>query len=88
MNDPQAYAKELVERYVQDTLDKTDFVGVAGKPVFDVYVVWFCFILGGWKALVSTSLFDGKYYEVTYNREKHETYLDCYVKVNNVCYPD
>lgn len=49
----------------------------------DVYVVWFCFILGGWKALVSTTLPDGKYYEVTYDKLKDLTYLDTYQKISN-----
>jgi hypothetical protein len=53
----------------------------------DVYVVWFCYILGGWKALVSTTIPDDTYYEVTYNKEKDEIYLDTYVKVNNVAIP-
>ena len=44
----------------------------------DVYVVWFCYILGGWKALVSTPVKDGRYYEVTHNHEKNENYVDIY----------
>lgn len=78
-----AKAISLVDAYIKTNLEKTDPV-----PEFDVYVVWFCFILGGWKALVSTSLPDGMYYEVTYNKEKGETYLDAYKKFANVCFPD
>lgn len=33
------------------------------------------------KRNVSTSLQDGKYYEVTYNTAKNEMYVDQYVKV-------
>lgn len=44
----------------------------------DVYVVVFCYILGGWKALVSTPVEDGRYYEVTHNHEKNETYVDVF----------
>ena len=54
----------------------------------DVYVVWFCKTLQNWKALVSTTVPDGKYYEVTYNGDKKEAYLDVYVKQDNVCIPD
>lgn len=54
----------------------------------DVYVVWFCYILGGWKALVSTTLEDGKYYEVTCNPAKGEIYVDTYVKQKNTVYSD
>ena len=49
----------------------------------DVYTVWFCYILGGWKALVSTDREDNRYYEVTYNDTKGETYLDIYIKAEN-----
>jgi hypothetical protein len=84
VHDPQAYAKELVEAYARNHLDKSDF-----EPFhIDVYVVWFSFTLGNWKALLSTTLLDGKYYEVTHNATKGETYLDCYVKLDNVAYPD
>ena len=36
-----------------------------------------------WKALVSTTLPDGMYYEVTYNGDKKEVYLDAYKKFEN-----
>lgn len=48
-----------------------------------VYVVWFAYILGGWKALCSTDIPDGRYYEVTYSKEKNVAFLDVYVKVEN-----
>lgn len=47
------------------------------------YIVWFCFILGGWKALVSSTEADGRYYEVTFNRDTAEIYLDTYKKTHN-----
>lgn len=50
---------------------------------YDVYVVWFSKTLQNWKALVSSTLSDGRYYEVTYNGDKEETYVDTYVKVDN-----
>lgn len=53
----------------------------------EIYVVWFSYILGGWKALVSTSIGDGYYYEVTFNKEKKETYVDTYQKISNTAYP-
>lgn len=81
--DPQQRAMDLVIDYVREHLEKTD-----PAVDFSVYVVWFTFTLGFWKALVSTTLPDGKYYEITHSREKGETYLDCYVKLDNVAYPD
>lgn len=47
------------------------------------YMVWFCFILGGWKALVSSTAADGRYYEVTFNKAKNEHYVDTYKKTHN-----
>lgn len=46
----------------------------------DVYVVWFCYILGGWKALVGYEYDEGLYYEVTHNATKKQTYVDVYAK--------
>lgn len=45
----------------------------------DVYVVWFCYVLGGWKALVGYE-HDGYYYEVTHDVAKNQTYVDVYAK--------
>lgn len=70
----------LVKRHVQENLEKTD-----PDVDFRVFVVWFAFTLGNYKALVSTSLPDGRYYEVTHNHVKGETYIDTYVKIRNVC---
>lgn len=76
----------LVYGYVKARLEKTDtHVTFEDK---DVYVVSFMYILGGWKAMISTSLPDGMYYEVTYAKNKKETYIDAYKKFDNVCVPD
>lgn len=61
-----------------------------GQPaitVNDTYVVWFVKVLQHWKALVSTTLPDGMYYEVTHNGDKEELYLDAYHKLDNVVLP-
>ena len=49
-----------------------------------VFVVWFAYIRGSWKALVSTTYEDGRYYEVTYNGQRDEVYIDTYVKQSNL----
>lgn len=54
----------------------------AEVEVEDTYVVWFAYVLGAWKALVSTMVPDGRYYEVTFNKEKDEVYVDIYEKVD------
>lgn len=73
-------AKQTVLDYVQAHLDVTDNVNVS---INDIYVVWFCKTLQNWKALISTTLPDGMYYEVTYNGDKKEIYLDAYKKFEN-----
>lgn len=79
---PQEIAKTIVFNYVQDRLEKTDTHVTFAND--EVYVVWFAYTLGNWKALVSTTLPDGMYYEVTHNAAKNETYLDAYKKFDNV----
>lgn len=54
----------------------------------DFYIVWFAKVLGNWKALVSTDVVDGQYWEVTYNGEKKEAYVDHYTKFSNRRYID
>lgn len=78
-------AKELVAQHFNEHVDKTDNVIIDAD---DVFIVWFSKTLQNWKALLSTTVPDGKYYEVTHNGDKGETYLDVYVKLHNVCIPD
>ena len=73
-------AKQTVLDYVRAHLNVTDNVNVS---INDIYVVWFCKTLQNWKALISTTLPDGMYYEVTYNGDKKEIYLDAYKKFEN-----
>jgi hypothetical protein len=80
----QGRAKAIVRSYVESHLDKSD----PEVPEFDVYVVWFSKTLKNWKALISTTLPDGKYYEVTHNGDENETYLDAYLKFDNLCVKD
>ena len=54
----------------------------------DFYVVWFAKVLGNWKALVSTDIVSGRYFEVTYDGNKKQTYVDDYRKVANICTTD
>ena len=71
-------AKKIVKEYTEEHLDKTDNV-----PEFEVFIVWECKTLQNNKALLSTTLFDGMYYEVTYNGDKNEIYFDAYKKFEN-----
>ena len=76
-------AIELVNNYIKDHLDKSDVM-----PEFQVYIVWKCKALQNWKYLLSSTLFDGMYYELTYNGDNSEWYLDAYKKFENQCIPD
>ena len=71
---------ELVKEYIINHLDKSD-----ETPQFEIFTVWKCKILQNWKYLVSSTLPDGMYYELTYNGDKKEWYLDAYKKFENVC---
>lgn len=78
-------AKQLVVDYFNSHVDATD-----GKKLTmeDVFIVWFSKTLQNWKALVSTTVSDGMYYEITHNGDKKETYLDVYKKWENQCIAD
>lgn len=78
----QEKAMQVVMNYVNEHLDKTDSIQI---ELYDVYVVWFCKTLQNWKCLLSTNLPDGMYYEVTFNGDKQELYLDAYKKFENCC---
>jgi hypothetical protein len=68
--------------------DQASVLGVHKEhPTFsldEVYVVWFAYTLGNWKALCSTSLPDGRYYEVTFNKERNVAFVDTYRKTHNI----
>jgi len=74
--------KKVVADYANEHLDKSDNVRINEEQVF---VVWYCKTLQNHKALLSTTLFDGMYYELTYNGDKDEIYLDAYKKFENRC---
>lgn len=74
--------KKEVVKYTNEHLDKTDKKQITEE---DVFVVWNCKTLQNNKALLSTNLFDGMYYEVTFNGDKQEIYFDAYKKRENKC---
>lgn len=73
----------IVTNYIDNHLDKSD-----KKPEYEVFIVWKCKALQNWKYLLSSTLYDGMYYEVTYNGDKKEWYVDAYKKFENVVIED
>ena len=71
-------ALSIVMDYITEHLDKSDIA-----PDFSVYIVWKCKTLQNWKYLISSTLYDGMYYELTYNGDLKEWYLDAYKKFEN-----
>lgn len=74
--------KKLVTQYFNERVEISDNKTIS---LNDVYVVWTCKTLQNFKALLSTTVSDGMYYEITYNGDKKEFYLDAYKKWENVC---
>jgi hypothetical protein len=76
-------ALEIVRQYIWEHLDKSD-----PETTFEVYTVWKVKALQNWKYLISSTLYDGMYYELTYNGDKKEWYLDAYKKFENRVIPE
>jgi hypothetical protein len=75
-------AQALVFDYVREHLDPSD-----GKHatfgIDEVYVVSFTYVLGNWKAMLSTTLPDGMYYEVTFDIRRRVAHLDPYKRFDH-----
>lgn len=80
-------AIEIVTKYIVEHFDKTD-KGMIPDLDFTVYIVWKCKALQNWKYLISSTLVDGMYYELTFNGDKKEWYLDAYKKFQNQVIPE
>lgn len=74
--------KATVVDYFNKKVEKTDNITITED---DVFIVWISKVLQNNKALVSTTVSDGMYYEITYNGDKNELYLDSYKKWENRC---
>ena len=68
----------IVERYIIEQHNESVKV-----PRFLVYITWKAKILQNWKYLLTSTLSDSMYYELTYNGDKEEWYLDAYKKIEN-----
>lgn len=77
----QKACKDWLIKYYKDHYKKV--IGIE-----DIFVVWSCKTLQNNKILMSTTINDGVYVEVTYNGDKKESYFDIYTKVRNVLVED
>ena len=70
MNEFITKCKDIVAGYIGDT----------NISSLDIFVVWSCKTLQNKKALLSTTAYGAPYFEITYNGDKDETYVDVYKK--------
>lgn len=75
-------AIKAVVDYFNGQVDSTDKNGTIESD--QVFVVWGCKTLQNNKAMLSTTVSDGMYYEFTWNGDKNEGYLDAYKKWKNI----
>lgn len=75
-------ALKIVRDYIDEHIDRSDPV-----PIYDIFIVWKCKTLQNWKYMISSTLYDGMYYELTFNGDKKEWYLDAYKKFDNKVIP-
>lgn len=80
-------------------MEVTDFLELAKEKIAEynymgeiepqnVLIVWTCKTIQNMKAILTTTVSDGKIFEATYNGEADELYIDEYVKNNKQTYKD
>ena len=75
------FGKKAVADYFNQHRDVSDSQELKAE---DVYVVWYSKSLQNHKGLFSTPMSDGMYYEITYNGDADEAYIDAYKKWENI----
>ena len=78
MDNMDKRAFKIVKDYIDDHVENTMVF-----PQYKIFIVWKCKTLQNWKYLISTTLFDSWYFELTYNGDECEWYLDVYIKQEN-----
>lgn len=74
--------RRLAIQAVEDYHNKSNAPYAISKD--DISIVWQCRALQNYKATLTAVPPNGMYYEVTYNGDKNELYLDCYKKIDNI----
>lgn len=80
-NSFQEVVKRTIVDYWNNTVDTNVKIGED-----DIIIVWLSKTIQNNKALAITTLFDGFYYEITFNGDKDELYLDIYKKADKKVY--
>lgn len=75
-------SKKAIVDYFNSELNSCDSEKTISED--DVYVVWLVKVLQNNKGLFSTHVPDGMYYEVTYNGDTNQIYLDAYKRWKNI----
>ena len=86
VKDFRQLAIKAVVEYFNSQVDSTDKNGKITED--QVFVVWMTKVLQNNKALLSTTIPDGMYYEATWNGDKNEGYLDAYKKWKNLVFKE
>lgn len=81
-NDFEKLCIKTIVDYFNNRVEITDNKKISEE---DVFIVWSCKTLQNNKAMISTNVSDGMYYELTYNGDKKQLYLDAYKKWENKC---
>lgn len=76
---------QIVKKVVADHHNASNDPGLSQITEDNVFIVWSCKTLQNNKALASATAKNAMYYELTYNGDKDELYVDAYVKKDNVC---
>ena len=83
----QEQARFCVATYLRNEIKKETGKNPKRFEDSEIFIVWFCKTLQNWKALVGTTVMEDVYFEVTYNGDKNEVYLDVYEKLQNIVIP-
>lgn len=95
-------AKHLVQKvYNENGIGTPRGETIDHLELNEIYVVWFAYTLGNWKAILSTSRPDGRIWEVTHKKKSITendrgqisvvpavTFVDSYLKTHNVVVED
>ena len=69
-----------------ESISKNIVAEDVGVNIDDVFIVWISKVLQNNKAMLSTTMLGSPYYEITYNGDKDEFYIDKYMKESNRVY--